>query len=58
MRWYSRVVDRCLMGVKDRRADLETNMANTLRRLKATVESESTTDVERKLVASQREQPV
>jgi hypothetical protein len=46
------------MGVKDRRADLETNMANTLRRLKATVESESTTDVERKLVASQREQPV
>ena len=28
------------MGVKDRRADLETNMANTLQRLKAAVESD------------------
>jgi hypothetical protein len=46
MPWYFRVADRCLMGVKDRRADLETNMANTLQRLKAALESEPTTDVE------------
>jgi hypothetical protein len=35
MPWYFRLADRLLMGVKDRKADLETNMGETLRRLKA-----------------------
>jgi hypothetical protein len=34
MPWYFRLADRLLMGVKDRKADLETNMQETLRRLK------------------------
>lgn len=38
MPWYFRLADRLLMGVKDRKADLETNMGETLRRLKAAVE--------------------
>src|SRR5450755_3838764 len=35
MPWYFRFADRFLMGIKDRKADLETNMQETLRRLKA-----------------------
>lgn len=31
--WYLRMVERVAMGVKDRRADLEVGMAETLRRL-------------------------
>lgn len=38
MPWYFRLADRLLMGVKDRKADLETNMGETLRRLKAAAE--------------------
>lgn len=34
MPWYFRLADRLLMGVQDRKADLETNMTETLRRLK------------------------
>lgn len=34
MPWYFRVADRLLMGVKDRKADLETNMGQTLQHLK------------------------
>lgn len=37
--WYLRLVERVLMGVKDRRADLESGMAETLRRLGAAVEA-------------------
>jgi uncharacterized protein YndB with AHSA1/START domain len=36
--WYFTATERWLMGVKDRKADLERNMAMTLERLKATVE--------------------
>ena len=39
MPWYFRLADRLLMGVKDRKADLETNMQETLRRLKAATEN-------------------
>ncbi len=35
MPWYFRLGDRLLMGVKDRKSDLETNMRETLLRLKA-----------------------
>lgn len=38
--WYLRLVERALMGVKDRRADLEANMRETLRLLKAAAEGE------------------
>jgi Polyketide cyclase / dehydrase and lipid transport len=38
MPWYFRLADRLLMGVKDRKTDLETNMSETLRRLKAATE--------------------
>ena len=38
MAWYYRLVDRWFMGVTDRKADLETSMAETLGRLKAAVE--------------------
>jgi len=38
MPWYFRLSDRFLMGVKDRRADLEKNMGETLQRLKAAAE--------------------
>ncbi|MDP9333675.1 MAG: hypothetical protein M3Q30_10245 [Actinomycetota bacterium] len=37
--WYFLLGDRFLMGVKDRRADLEKNMAETLQRLKVASES-------------------
>jgi uncharacterized protein YndB with AHSA1/START domain len=36
--WYFTATERWLMGVKDRKADLERNMAMTLERLKAAVE--------------------
>jgi hypothetical protein len=36
--WYLRLVERVAMGVKDRRADLEAGMAETLRRLAAAAE--------------------
>ena len=39
MPWYFRLADRLLMGVQDRKADLETNMTETLRRLKTGVET-------------------
>jgi hypothetical protein len=41
MPWYFRLTDRLLMGVKDRKADLETNMTETLRRLKTATEKPS-----------------
>ncbi len=39
MPWYFRLSDRLLIGVKNRKSDLEENMAETLARLKAAVES-------------------
>ncbi len=36
--WCFRLADRWLMGVTDRRADLEANLQETLRRLKAVAE--------------------
>jgi hypothetical protein len=39
LRWYYRFADRWIMGIKDRRADLERGMAATLERIKAVVES-------------------
>lgn len=36
--WYLRLVERVLMRVKDRKSDLESNMSETLTRLKAAVE--------------------
>ena len=36
--WYFTLSERLLMGVKDRKADLEANMAETLERLKAAAE--------------------
>lgn len=39
MPWYLRLSDRLLIGVKDRKSDLEENMAETLARLKAVVET-------------------
>jgi len=39
MPWYFRLADRLLMGVKDRETDLEKNMSETLRRLKAATEN-------------------
>jgi Polyketide cyclase / dehydrase and lipid transport. len=38
MPWYFALGDRFLMGVKDRQADLEKNMAETLQRLKSASE--------------------
>jgi hypothetical protein len=38
MPWYFALGDRFLMGVKDRKSDLETNMAETLHRLKSASE--------------------
>jgi len=38
MPWYYRIADRYLMGVKDRRADLVSNMEATLQRLRAATE--------------------
>ena len=43
MPWYFRVADRFLMGVRDREADLTTNMSETLRRLKAATETPGAT---------------
>jgi hypothetical protein len=43
MPWYFVLGDRLLMGVKDRHADLEKNMADTLQRLKAASERRGTT---------------
>jgi hypothetical protein len=39
--WYFRASERWLMGVKDRKADLEANMATTLERLKAAIEGDA-----------------
>jgi uncharacterized protein YndB with AHSA1/START domain len=36
---YFRLTDRWFMGVKDRKADLETNMSQTLERIKAAAEA-------------------
>jgi hypothetical protein len=41
--WYFRVADRYLMGVKDRRADLESNMEMTLQQLKDAIENPNRT---------------
>jgi hypothetical protein len=38
MPWYYRIADRFLMGVKDRNADLVSNMEATLQRLRAAME--------------------
>jgi hypothetical protein len=38
MPWYYRITDRFLMGVKDRNADLVSNMEATLQRLRAATE--------------------
>ncbi len=40
MPWYFTAVDRLLMGIKDRKADLETGMQQTLDRLKAAAEGD------------------
>jgi hypothetical protein len=37
--WYFLLSDRVLMGVKDRKSDLEANMRETLRRLKSAAEA-------------------
>jgi SAM-dependent methyltransferase len=39
IRWYYAFAERWIMGIKDRRADLERGMAATLERIKAVVES-------------------
>ena len=39
MPWYFRLADRLLMGVKDRKIDLEANIGETLRRLKIATEN-------------------
>ena len=36
--WYFRVADRYVMGIDDRKADLEAGMQETLQRLKAAAE--------------------
>jgi hypothetical protein len=41
--WYFTASERWLMGVKDRKADLEANMAKTLEQLKAAVEGTTAT---------------
>jgi hypothetical protein len=38
MPWYFRLIDRVLMGVRDRESDLVANMRETLDRIKAAVE--------------------
>jgi hypothetical protein len=38
--WYFRLSERVLMGVRDRKADLEANMRQTLERLKAAAEGD------------------
>ncbi len=39
--WYYPLIERYLMGIKDRRADLERGMTETLERIKHVVESEA-----------------
>ena len=39
LRWYYGVVERWLMGIKDRRADLERGMGETLQRIKQVIEA-------------------
>jgi uncharacterized protein YndB with AHSA1/START domain len=39
LQWYYALVERWLMGVKDRKADLERSMAETLQRIKQSVEA-------------------
>jgi hypothetical protein len=41
LQWYYALVERRLMGVTDRKADLERAMAETLQRIKATIEAEA-----------------
>jgi hypothetical protein len=41
LRWYYGFAERWLMGIKDRRADLERGMAETLQRIKQVIESGS-----------------
>jgi hypothetical protein len=41
LQWYYALVERWLMGVKDRRADLEHGMTVTLERIKRVVETEA-----------------
>jgi hypothetical protein len=38
--WYLRLAERVLMGVRDRKADLQAGMSETLSRLKAAVEGD------------------
>jgi hypothetical protein len=38
MPWYFGVTERIMMGISDRKADLEANMAETLRKIKAAAE--------------------
>jgi polyketide cyclase/dehydrase/lipid transport protein len=40
IRWYYAFAERWVMGIKDRRADLERGMTETLQRIKQVVESE------------------
>lgn len=42
--WYLRLAERVLMGVKDRKADLESGMTETLRRLQVVVEGDLSCD--------------
>lgn len=42
--WYLVLTERVLMGVADRRVDLEANIRTTLRRLKAVAETRNTSD--------------
>ena len=42
MPWYFRLADRPLMGAQDRKADLEANVSETLRRLKTVAENSRT----------------
>jgi uncharacterized protein YndB with AHSA1/START domain len=43
IRWYYAFAERWLMHIKDRRADLERGMAETLQRIKQVVEAETST---------------
>ena len=43
LRWYYAFAERWLMGIKDRRADLERGMTVTLERIKRVVEREAST---------------
>jgi hypothetical protein len=43
MPWYFSLADRWFMGIKDRKTDLETNMEQTLGRLKTAAESATPT---------------